>query len=225
MNLRLGLGVGVMSAAARPGVTSAPANVVLPSISGILTQGETLTANPGSWTGTPSGAYGYQWQRSGVNIGGATSATYVAQAADVAAGASAITVEVTATNDYLGGSSTTAESAGVTIAAPLTITGAPPAASVGVFYSHTFTVAGGHAPRTSAFFGTPLAGLSYDGTTHTLSGTPLSASTASGLSATVTDGDGLQATYGPFSITASSSFTPSLNFSDARNSQYLALGT
>lgn len=57
-------------------------NITAPGISGTTTQGQTLTKIPGTWSGS-----GYsiatQWKRTGVDIGGATSTTYVLQAADV----------------------------------------------------------------------------------------------------------------------------------------------
>lgn len=197
---RLSPGLGIIPRAARPVPTSAPVNTVLPSITGALTQGQTLTADPGSWTGLPSGAFAYQWQRSGSNIVGATSSTYVAQAADVAAGASAITVEVTATNDL---GSTTAESAGVTIAAPLSLSGAPGSALVGAAYTFTPTTAGGHPAYSYALTGTLPDGLSFSTSTGAITGTPTSSGTASGLNITVTDADGLTAALGTFSITVS----------------------
>jgi hypothetical protein len=196
MSLRLGLGI-MVPASARPTPTSAPANTVAPSITGALTQGQTLTANPGSWTGLPSGAFAYQWQRSGTNIGGATSSTYVAQAADVSGGAGALTVEVTATN-VIG--STMAESAGVTIAGPLTLTGTPGGPIVGNAYTFTPTSTGGHTPKSYALTGTLPSGLSFNMSTGAITGTPLASGTASGLNITVTDNDSLTTALGTFSL-------------------------
>lgn len=115
MVVRIGLGIGLsfMPGAGPSGPASAPVNVTPPAITGVLTQGQTLTATVGGWTGSPT-SFAYQWKRSGSNISGATNSTYVAQADDVSAGASALTVTVTATNDI---GSTSAASAGVTIAA------------------------------------------------------------------------------------------------------------
>lgn len=65
---------------------AAPANTVAPTFTGTLEVGETQTAVTGTWTGTPS--FAYQWERSPngagswASISGATSATYVADAAD-----------------------------------------------------------------------------------------------------------------------------------------------
>ena len=68
---------------------SAPQVQVAPAISGVPTVGQTLTANPGSWSGSPAPSFSYQWQQcdsSGLNclpISGATQSTYQLQAGDV----------------------------------------------------------------------------------------------------------------------------------------------
>ncbi len=73
-----------------------------PSVGGIARDGSTLTADPGSWNGTPTITYEYQWQRcdaSGnncVDIPGATGSTYTLGPDDVG---STIRVVVTAVND------------------------------------------------------------------------------------------------------------------------------
>ena len=67
----------------------APANSVLPSLSGSAIQGQSLVANPGSWTGSPAPSFAYQWQRcnsSGagcVSVTGATGSSYLLGSADV----------------------------------------------------------------------------------------------------------------------------------------------
>lgn len=72
----------------------APVNTLLPSISGIAEEGQTLTVNVGQWSG--SGViFTYQWNADGSPIGGATEATYVVAEGDVG---DPITVTVTATN-------------------------------------------------------------------------------------------------------------------------------
>ena len=87
------------------------ANTSGPTIGGLARDGSTLTANPGSWNGTPTITYQYQWQRcdaSGnncVDIAGETGTTYTLGPADVG---STIRVVVTAVNDA--GSSTPASS-------------------------------------------------------------------------------------------------------------------
>src|SRR6185436_15526593 len=42
---------------------AAPANTAVPTISGTPRQGETLRANPGTWSGTGTITYSYRWQR------------------------------------------------------------------------------------------------------------------------------------------------------------------
>src|SRR5205085_5697071 len=72
-------------------VNMAPANTVLPAITGTTTEGQTLSVGTGGWTGYPAPTYGYQWQRcdasgnSCANIGSATSSGYVLASADVGA--------------------------------------------------------------------------------------------------------------------------------------------
>jgi alpha-tubulin suppressor-like RCC1 family protein len=90
-----------------------PANTSLPTISGTTTQGQTLTASNGSWSNSPT-SYTYQWRRcnsSGngcADISGASSSSYVPQAADVG---STIRVVVTATNAYGSASATSNQTA------------------------------------------------------------------------------------------------------------------
>jgi len=93
---------------------AAPTNTVAPAITGTATEGQTLTASTGTWTGSPS-SYAYQWKRGGVSIGGATSSTYLLVTADVG---STITVTVTATN--AGGSAAATSAATATVAAIFT---------------------------------------------------------------------------------------------------------
>jgi len=59
-----------------------PLNTVAPVVTGTATVGQTLSTTNGTWTGTPTILFTYQWQRNGVNIGGATSSTYILVDAD-----------------------------------------------------------------------------------------------------------------------------------------------
>jgi hypothetical protein len=74
-----------------------PVNTVAPVISGTNTFGSTLTTTNGTFTGTATLTYTYQWLRGGSPIAGQTASTYVIGSSDSLA---AITCEVTATNSY-----------------------------------------------------------------------------------------------------------------------------
>jgi len=89
--------------------SSPPENSSLPTVSGTTRVGSTLTANQGTWSGTPT--YTYQWQNSAsatgtfTNIAFATSSTYVPKGESLG---KYVRVNVTATD---GGGSTTVSSA------------------------------------------------------------------------------------------------------------------
>ncbi|MBN9018447.1 MAG: hypothetical protein J0H11_13595 [Rhizobiales bacterium] len=90
---------------------SAPDNTVLPAITGTAEEGETLTVSSGTWTGSPTPAYGYQWFRDGESIPGATTAAHLVVSADVG---KKLRAQVTATNINGTGSAFSAETATVT---------------------------------------------------------------------------------------------------------------
>jgi hypothetical protein len=100
-------------------VAAPPSNTAAPTISGSAREGQTLTANRGTWAGTSPITYGYQWrrcERTGAgctDIAGATSATYTAVTADVN---SILRVVVAATNS-LGNANATSAASGVVGAA------------------------------------------------------------------------------------------------------------
>ena len=97
---------------------AAPANTVLPAITGTAYFGNTLTASTGTWSGSATITYSYQWKRAGVAISGATASTYVSTASDVG---STITVTVTATNAAGSDSATSAATAIIESAAINTV--------------------------------------------------------------------------------------------------------
>jgi hypothetical protein len=94
-----------------------PANTRPPTISGTPQQGQTLTANRGSWSGGQPQTYAYQWRRCDevgggcVDIGGATAATYLLTSADVGR---TLRVRVTARNSLGARSATSTPTAVVT---------------------------------------------------------------------------------------------------------------
>ena len=92
-----------------PASIIAPVNTLKPSIAGVLTQGEILTALPGVWSGNP--AFGYQWKRDGSNISGAVGSSYTLVAGDAA---KAISVAVTGTNAAGNATATSAATANIT---------------------------------------------------------------------------------------------------------------
>jgi hypothetical protein len=95
---------------------AAPANSVLPAISGTVADGETLTAFPGVWTNSPTFTYQWQQDASGngtfANITGATNRTFVPATANVG---NALRVIVTGTNSA--GSASATSAATVVVAA------------------------------------------------------------------------------------------------------------
>ncbi len=99
-----------------------PSNTALPTISGTAQAGQTLSASTGTWSGTPTITYTYQWQRcdsAGATCGPistATGTTYTLATADVG---STIRVVVTATNTA-GSSSATSDATAVVQAATVT---------------------------------------------------------------------------------------------------------
>jgi len=92
----------------------APINTAAPTIAGAAKYLETLTANPGSWRGSPTITYRYQWQRCRATVDCtdielATDPTYVVDYPDLGA---ALRVVVTAANAV---GSTSAVSAPTTV--------------------------------------------------------------------------------------------------------------
>jgi hypothetical protein len=99
-----------------------PSNTSRPTITGDPKVGEALTANDGTWSGTPT-SFTYQWQRCDVDaivcgsVPGATGKTYGARAADVGF---RLRVEVTARNASGTGTATSAATGIVAPRTPIT---------------------------------------------------------------------------------------------------------
>jgi hypothetical protein len=104
-----------------------PVNATPPSITGSAQQSQTLTAQNGTWTGTGTISFRYQWLRCNSNgngcaeISGATERTYAVRGADVGR---TIRVRVTATNADGSTTATSAPTAVVTRGGP-SATGCP----------------------------------------------------------------------------------------------------
>jgi uncharacterized repeat protein (TIGR01451 family) len=99
-----------------PPPSVAPTNTAAPSVSGTPRVGEVLSAQPGTWSGTPTPTITYQWQRcdtsSCANVSGATNTTYTLASADLGA---SMRVVVTATNGA-GAATATASASGPVLA-------------------------------------------------------------------------------------------------------------
>jgi hypothetical protein len=54
----------------------APANIVAPAVTGIADENETLSCTEGTWVGTGTITFTYQWLRGTTLITGATASTY-----------------------------------------------------------------------------------------------------------------------------------------------------
>ena len=87
-------------------------NLTLPVITGSAVVGQDLTASSGTWRGVPT-IFAYQWLRAGVDIDGATAATYTPTADDIG---SELSVTVTATKRGSEGEATSVETAAVAAA-------------------------------------------------------------------------------------------------------------
>ncbi len=154
-----------------PVVVAAPPTVVEskgPTISGEAEDEHTLTAETGSWKGTPTITYAYQWETcnsSGTgctNISGATSSTYKLKPTEVGD-----TMRVVVTAENAGGkASATSEKTAVVVAAPPTVVeGKGPRISGEAEDEHTLTA------ETGSWKGTPTITYTYQWETCNSSGT------------------------------------------------------
>jgi hypothetical protein len=139
--------IGAVFAAPRDGLAAgkaAPVNTGTPTVSGAPQQGSTLTADSGTWSGSPS-SFQYSWSRCDPAgnacsaIAGATSQTYQLQQADVG---HTIRVTVTAANAAGPAQATSAPTALVSSLSAPTNT-APPTISGTVQIGSTLTAGSG----------------------------------------------------------------------------------
>jgi hypothetical protein len=121
--------VGVVAGLSNAASDAAPVNTAVPTISGTVQEGKTLTASSGSWTSASTIHYSYHWRRcdaQGVgcsNISGADSSTYLLKHADVG---NTVRVRVTAKNADGSAEATSAQTEVVkAAAAPPPATGCP----------------------------------------------------------------------------------------------------
>ena len=125
---------------------NAPANQVLPVVTGSAVQGQTLTVTAGSWSGSPAPTLSEQWQRcdSGgancVDIAGATGSSYPLGGADLG---STIRVKETATNTAGTGSATSMVTAVVAAAGNAPVNQVLPVVTGSAVQGQTLTVTAG----------------------------------------------------------------------------------
>jgi hypothetical protein len=128
---------------------AAPVNTGLPVITGTPTVGQTISTTDGTWTGSPTPTYTYQWKRAGGNIAGATANTYTLVPADTAA---LITVTVTATNASGNASATSASFGTINLT---------PSNAVAPAISGSLTVGSVLTSTTGTWAGTPVPTYAY----------------------------------------------------------------
>ena len=129
----------------------APVSTAAPAIAGDALQGQTLTADPGTWSPVP-GAYTYRWQTSTdggtswSDISGATGPGYQVAAGDLG---SELRVIVTATNAYGSASATSALAGPVGSGAPAVTS--PPAVSGSPDQGQVLSAVSSWTPAGSAY--------------------------------------------------------------------------
>lgn len=159
---------------------TAPVNAGLPFVNGPFAEGDTITANEGTWVdgGSPITSTNYQWTST---VGGTTTSIPGATGAScylVEAPGSQLRVTVTKTNAI---GSTTAQSTTVngftcgSPEAPAWVAQTLGGAVVGTPLSTTFTATGMTKPTYTVESGALPAGLSFNATTGVVSGTPTAA--------------------------------------------------
>ncbi|MFP5363687.1 MAG: hypothetical protein ACLGI5_13270 [Thermoleophilia bacterium] len=115
---------GAFTLPTSPVLAAPPANVVAPQITGGAAVGKLLSAERGSWTGTPALDFAYRWRRCDADgsacadIDGATDASYRATEQDEGA---RLRVVVTATNSVGNASAASAATAEIQIDPPLIV--------------------------------------------------------------------------------------------------------
>jgi hypothetical protein len=141
-----------------PPAPVAPTSTAPPAVSGSVVAGSTLSATPGSWSGTTPISYTYQWRScdsAGANcasIASAVSPSFTLTSAEVG---KTIRVLVTATN--AAGSASAVSAASAVVASPVSAPAPPPPSSGGLLFTDLVPYASGGGSVQS-----PAAGLPVD---------------------------------------------------------------
>lgn len=143
---------GILLATVGNSYGSAPVNAVAPVVSGTAAVGQTLSTTNGTWTGAPAPTFTYQWQRSAVNISGATSSTYVLVAADYA---NTIRCVVKATNSIAPSGVTANSNSTASVAGAAPVNTVAPAVTGTASFGSTLTTTDG------TWTGTPTPTFTY----------------------------------------------------------------
>jgi hypothetical protein len=138
-------GIAVFATSGAAATKAAPTNTSSPVISGTVQKGQRLHSSSGTWSGTPTITFAYQWRRcdqlgnSCANIGGATDNDYTLTSADVG---NTVRSVVTATNSS--GSKSAASAQTAVVAAPQQPANTIPPQITGVpLIGQTLTVSNG----------------------------------------------------------------------------------
>lgn len=209
---------------------SAPVFTVGATITGTATEGQTLSASSGTYTGNPTPTVAYQWLRAGELISGALSATYTLVLADVGF---AISVRVTATNSQGSTSSTSTATSAVAAAAATPAFATTPSISGLAQQGQTLTANQGTAtgnptPTLTTQWkrnGSAISGET--GSTYVLVLADVGSVITITVTATNTEGSASSTSAATSTVTAlpdQGAYTPSLDFSDERNTIYKFMG-
>jgi len=193
------VGTGASSAASNS-ITAwiAPANTFAPVVSGTATVRQTLVTTDGTWTGSPTPTFTYQWQRTGSNIGGANANTYTLVDADAANTIRCVVTGTNAAGNSSANSNSTASVASTVPTAPQSVS----ASSTG-YTTATVTWSAPSGTGGSAITGYNISwsGGSVTGVTSPASITGLSASTSYTFTVTAVNANGSSAGTASNSIT------------------------
>ena len=137
-------GTSVASSASNSITTpTVPVNTVAPSVTGTATNGQTLSCSTGTWIGTATITFAYQWRRAGSNISGATSSTYALVDADVGSVMSCIVTGTNSQGSGTGTSNNTNAVAGLAPGIPTSVSASASGATTALVYFSAPTSNGG----------------------------------------------------------------------------------